>query len=155
MKCNRKVLLFLLVAVLIGCSGIGDVAHPIDFQVEQRHITAPEVIPAEQIPEIVTSLPVITAPQPEAPQELYSVVVQDVPVRELLFAMARDADINIDVPATISGAVSINAIDQTLPQILSRISRQVPIRWNFERSNYLVVEADLPYFRNYRIDYVN
>ncbi len=155
MKLYRKLLLSVSSLALVACSGIGNVANPIEFEVEDRHITAPEVVPAEQIPDIVTSLPVVTPPQPEAPQELYSVVVQDVPVRELLFAMARDANINIDVPVTVSGVVSINAIDQTLPQILDRIGRQVPIRWSFQEGDYLVVEADLPFFRNYRIDYVN
>ena len=121
----------------------------------ERHLTATPDTAAEAIPEIVRPLPLVTAPQVEPPLELYSVVVQDVPVRELLFAMARDAELNIDVNSAIVGNVSINAIDQTLPQILERIARQVDIRWNFERADYLVVEPDAPFLRSYHIDYVN
>lgn len=120
-----------------------------------RHLTVPEIIATAEIPEIVRPLPVVTAPQIEPPLELYSVVVQDVAVRELLFAMARDANINIDVHSAVTGVVNMNAIDQTLPQILDRISRQVNIRWNFERADYLLVQPDLPELRNYLVDYVN
>lgn len=122
----------------------------------RRHILAPEErIPAADIPAIVRAAPTVTAPQAERTLDLYSVVVQEVPVRELLFAMARDASINIDVHSNVSGNVSINAIDQTLPQILTRLARQVDIRWEFERDDYLMVEPDAPVLRTYRVDYVN
>ena len=123
--------------------------------IESRHLTAPELVQTGGIPSIVRSLPVVSPPRVEPPLELYSVVVQDVSVRELLFAMARDAGINIDVHAAVDGVVSINAIDQTLPRILDRISRQLDIIWNFEESNYLLVQPDLPVLRNYLVDYVN
>ncbi|MFN3162589.1 MAG: type II secretion system protein GspD [Pseudohongiellaceae bacterium] len=146
----------ILLAVLSACDTLPAPTAQSNFELENRHINsaeAPET--SSDIPDIVRDLPVVTPPQPEQPLELYSVVVQDVPVRELLFAMARDADINIDVHSSIAGSVSINAIDQTLPQILQRIARQVDIRWAFEQDDYLVVEPDLPILRSYRIDYVN
>jgi general secretion pathway protein D len=86
---------------------------------------------------------------------LFTVVVQDVPVRQLLFAMARDAGINIDVHPNVLGDVSINAVDKTLPQIIERISWQVDFRWRIESDNTLIVEPDTPFQRTYRIDYVN
>lgn len=123
--------------------------------VEDRHLVAPPAVDSTDIPDVVRPLPLVSAPQPEVPLELYSVVVQDVPVRDLLFAMARDASINIDVHSSVNGVVSLNAIDQTLPQILQRIARQVEIRWAFERPDYLVVQPDVAEWRNYRVDYVN
>lgn len=120
-----------------------------------RHLSVAEPISSVGIPDIVRPLPVVAAPQIVPQLELYSVVVQDVQVSELLFAMARDAGINVDVHTDVRGAVSLNVIDQTLPQILDRISRQIDIRWNFERADYLIVEPDLPGLRSYRIDYVN
>ncbi len=149
------------ILVVLGISSCQNLSAPppqinAEFEVENRHITAPESTAEDaEIPEIVQTIPLLTPPQQEAPLELYSVVVQDVDVRELLFAMARDAGINIDVPNTVAGAVSINAIDQTLPQILERIARQVDITWSFDRADYLIVQPDLPVWRNYRIDYVN
>ena len=151
----------LVIMLVMGISSCNNLSAPppqvsTEFEVENRHISAPQQATAEEeIPEIVQSIPLLTPPQQEAPLELYSVVVQDVDVRELLFAMARDAGINIDVPNTVAGAVSINAINQTLPQILERIARQVDITWSFDRADYLIVQPDLPVWRNYRIDYVN
>ena len=121
----------------------------------ERHITAPAPVVAEEIPQVVRPLPLVSPPRFEPPLELYSVVVQDVSIRELLFAMGRDAAINVDVHSGVTGTISINAIDQTLPQLLERISRQADIRWRFERPDYLVVEPDLPFLRTYQVDYVN
>lgn len=145
-----------LVSVLCSLLLLAACQNRLDsMAVESRHLTAPPLSQSEEIPEIVRPLPVVTSPRNEPPLELYSVVVQDVPVRELLFAMARDANMNIDVHSSVTGTVSINAIDQTLPQILDRISRQVDIRWQFEEADYLLVQPDLPELRNYRVDYVN
>src|SRR5688572_14558907 len=91
-----------------------------------RHIPSPELgAPATDIPQVVTPLPLVEPPRPQEEPELYTVVAQDIPVRDLLFRMARDAAINVDVHPDVTGNVSLNAIDQTLPQILERISRQV------------------------------
>ena len=103
--------------------------------------------------------PVVAPPLPPKPQaarraETFSVVVNEVPVRELLFALARDARINVDVHPGIAGNVTLNAINQTLPQLLARVARQVDLRWDFEGQNLSVV-PDTAYLRIYKIDYVN
>ncbi|MDR1936554.1 MAG: type II and III secretion system protein, partial [Candidatus Accumulibacter sp.] len=86
--------------------------------------------------------------------ETYSVVVNNVKVQELLFALARDAKLNVDIHSGISGSVTLNAIDQTLPQLLSRIARQADMRFELDGPN-LVVMPDSPFLRYYRVDYVN
>lgn len=80
--------------------------------------------------------------------------VRNIPVEELIFALSRDAKLNIDLHPGISGNVTINAIDQTLQQILTRIARQVDMRWEMDGPN-LAVMPDSPFLRTYRIDYVN
>ncbi len=122
---------------------------------DNRHIQSPQSAVPDGIPEIVRPMPSLPQPQAQAAPELFTVVVQDVPVRQLLFAMARDAGINIDVHPNVLGDVSINAVDKTLPQIIERISRQVDFRWRIESDNTLIVEPDTPFQRTYRIDYVN
>lgn len=107
-----------------------------------------------EVPPAVTQLPAPPAPVPRPPQETYSVVVTDVPVKDVLFALARDAGVNVDVSGDLQGKVTINAIDQTLPQILDRISRQASIRYSLDNGT-LVVLPDAPYWQNYRVDYVN
>jgi len=76
--------------------------------------------PVASIPEPVTSAPYLPAPEPQRPEDTYTVVVNQVPLRDLLFALARDAKLNIDIVGDIDGRVTLNAIDQTLVRILDR-----------------------------------
>ncbi|MBI4985999.1 MAG: pilus (MSHA type) biogenesis protein MshL [Rhodocyclales bacterium] len=94
------------------------------------------------------------APKAETRGETYNVVVNNVRAQELLFALARDAEVNIDIHPGINGNVTLQAIEQTLPQILARIARQVDMRWELDGAN-LIVMPDTPYLRIYRVDYVN
>lgn len=93
-------------------------------------------------------------PRPRPPQETFSVVVQNVPVQELLFALARDAKVNLDLHPDVQGTVTLYATDQTLPQILARVARQVDLRYTLE-DRVLTVLPDRPYLQLYRIDYLN
>ncbi len=104
-------------------------------------------------------LPVLQAvslpkPKTTSKTETYSVVVNNVKVHDLLFALARDAKLNVDIHPGIAGYVTLNAIDQTLPQLLSRISKQVDMRFELDGPN-LAVMTDTPYLHTYKIDYVN
>lgn len=114
----------------------------------------PEPAPAAAIPQTVQAPAALPRPQPKAAAETYSVVVNGVRVQELLFALARDAKLNVDVHSGISGTVTLNAIDQTLPQLLNRIGKQVDMRWELDGPN-LAVMPDTPFLRVYRIDYLN
>ena len=96
----------------------------------------------------------LPAPQAAPRVETYSVVVSNVSAQEILFALARDAKINLDIHAGIQGNVTLNAINQTLPQILDRIAKQVDMRYKLENGT-LVVQSDEPYLKHYKIDYVN
>jgi len=107
-----------------------------------------------EIPLPVQIAPVLPKPKPAARLETYSVVVNNVRVQDLLFALARDARLNVDIHNDITGTVTLNAIDQTLPQLLARISRQVDMRYEIEGQN-LSVMRDTPYLRAYKIDYLS
>ena len=98
--------------------------------------------------------PILPKPKPAARPETYSVVVSNVRVQELLFALARDARLNVDIHPDVTGTVTLNAIDQTLPQLLTRIARQVDMRYEIQGDS-LVVMRDSPYLRTYKIDYLS
>ena len=115
---------------------------------------ARETGPSGDIPEIVLEPPPVPEPAPLRHEERYTVVVNEVPVRELLFALARDARVNVDIAPGISGLVTMNAVEQTLPQLLQRITRQAGLRYALEDDNVLIT-PDAPYFRTYRVDYLN
>ncbi len=118
------------------------------------HLRAGKVESPEAIPQPVSQAPVLPPPRPSAPSETYTVVVSEVPVKELLFALARDAELNVDIHPQIGGAVTLNAVDQTLDQILERLSGQVELRYE-RRGGTLVILPDTPYLRTYHVDYVN
>ena len=123
--------------------------------VSNGHILA-EKQPATNvdIPKPVAATTSLQRPKAAVKTESYSVSVRNVAVQELLFALARDAKLNVDIHPGIVGVVTINAIDQTLQQILTRISKQVDMRWELDGPN-LAVMPDSPYLRTYRVDYVN
>ncbi len=107
-----------------------------------------------EIPQASMRAVTLQPPKPSTKIETYSVVVTNVPAQEILFALARDAKINVDITPGLQGNVTINAIDQTLPQILDRIAKQVDMRYEIN-NGILAVMPDSPYLKTYKIDYVN
>ena len=136
----------LVAALLAGC------AQP-PVKPAAAHLRAEEARAADSIPATVQVTPVLPKPQPSARPETYSVVVNNVRAQELLFALARDARLQIDIDPNLSGAVTLNATDQTLPQLLNRISRQIDMRYQVDGQT-LVVMRDTPFLRSYKIDYL-
>ncbi len=106
------------------------------------------------IPKPVTKNTYLPPPKPKAKEQLYSIVVYDTPVKEVLFAIARDSKLNIDIHPSIQGRVTLNAVDQTLPAILERLSKQVDLTYKIQ-NNVLTIAPDQPVLRTYKIDYVN
>ncbi|HJS38279.1 MAG TPA: type II and III secretion system protein [Burkholderiales bacterium] len=138
-----------LAGALVGCA-----QEPAKPSTTHLGVDLPPPVPAAgSIPPPVQIAPVLPKPEPKAAPETYSVVVNGVPAQELLFALARDARINIDVHPGITGSVTLNAVDQTLPQLLERISRQVDMRYELSGPN-LQVLPDTPFLRTYRVDFV-
>src|SRR5688500_3384717 len=138
------------IAALIVLAGCGQ--KPL--KPSPTHIGIDEAGAEGEIPPPVQISPVLPQPKLAMRPETYSVVVNNVRVQELLFALARDARLNVDIHPDIGGTVTLNAIDQTLPQLLTRIARQVDMRYEIDGQN-LVVMRDTPYLRIYRVDYVN
>ena len=147
-RARTIVLHALLSALLTGCGQV-------PIKPAATHLGAGDAQQAEgRIPPPVRIAPVLPKPEPSAPAETYSVVVNKVDVHDLLFALARDAKVNVDIEPGLAGKVTLNAIDQTLPQLLKRISRQVDMRYELHGQD-LVVMRDTPYLKTYRVDYVN
>lgn len=113
-----------------------------------------DVTKSDVIPSPVIEAPVLPEPELRPNLETYTVVVNQVSVRELLFSMARDAKLNLDIDNDIKGKVTMNAIDQTLPQILERLSRQVAINYTLEDET-LHIRVDKPYLHLYNVNYLN
>jgi MSHA type pilus biogenesis protein MshL len=142
-----------VVTVVAGCSA----PRPPYVPPSQGHIMAPEpkaqIIP-QDIPPPARISTFVPPPKPAVKPLTYSVVVHEVPVKELLLALSRDTRQNIDVHPGINGLVSLNAINETLPAILERVSKQVNMRYRVE-GNTILVSPDSSFMKTYRIPYVN
>ena len=110
--------------------------------------------PAGTIPPLAGPSLILPRPHATPRPETFSVVVHNVRLQDLLFALARDARLNVDIHPGLNGTVTLNAIDQTLPQILTRLARQADLRFELD-GTHLAVMPDSPYLRTYRVDYVN
>ncbi len=141
-------------SVLWGCAEMRPPTDRPDVAGHTGHVSQTVVSTEPDIPGVVQQTPFIPPPEPAPESERYTVVVNNVPVRELLFALARDAEVNVDIHPTIEGEVTLNAIDQTLTEILDRIARQVDLRYEIF-GNTVMISADIPYFRSYEVGYVN
>lgn len=134
--------------LLAGC------VPPQAFDTSPGHITRPAADTLPPPPAPVRAAPALPAPKPAAPVPTYTVVVNDVPVKDLLFSVARDTQYNIDLHPGISGKVSLNAVQEPLPAILDRIARQANLRYEMNGRTVSII-PDTPYAKTYTVNYVN
>ena len=135
-------------AVLLASCGARQVAKT------EGHLQPEAPRTPATIPSPVRAVPLPPPPEAREAEIRYSVVVANQPVREVLLAMARETKVNFDIHPGIEGTVNLNAIDQTLKQILTRIARQVDMRWE-QDGQTITVMPDTPFLRSYKVNYVN
>jgi general secretion pathway protein D len=135
---------------------LGGCVPPQAFDTSPGHISQPSqtAAPVSPPPEPVKSVPTLAAPRASAPIPTYTVVVNDVPVKDLLFSIARDTQYNIDLHPGIAGKVSLNAVQEPLPAILDRIARQANLRYEMNGRTVSIM-PDTPYVKTYSVNYVN
>ena len=136
--------LVLLLAVGLGACAI---RQP---EPNAGHLRPPTAAPGT--PPALVNTPLLPPPPSSgrAKAEVFSVSVHNVDIRRLLFAIARDARLNLDIHPDLTGTVSMNAIDQTVTEILDRAAVQANMRYEMEGRN-LFVMPDAPVLKHYRI----
>lgn len=132
-----------------GCAGTQE------LPISAGHLARVAPGQPDPVPDIpATVAPAALMPAPGGEPMRYSVSVHELPVQELLLALARDARENIDIHPGLQGLVSLNAVDQPLTAILDRIAEQVSLRYRVHGGTVFVL-PDTAYLHTYRIDYVN
>ncbi|MGN7612630.1 secretin N-terminal domain-containing protein [Magnetococcales bacterium HHB-1] len=142
-----------LLGIVLGLSGC--MANPPPEP--KGHIKPPERSIGGDIPTPVEHSQFVDMPDKSVlanDVEVYSIGVSDMPVRDLLYALARDAKLNVDINPGVQGRVTLNAIEQTLPRILERVAQQVDLRYEV-RGDTLIVSPDLAFLKTYPINYIN
>lgn len=89
------------------------------------------------------------------PMPMVSVSVnQTVPLRDVLFELAKQADYDLELDPRISGSIIFTARDRPLDEVVKRISDIAGLRYSFE-NDVLRVEMDEPFNETYKIDYLS
>lgn len=159
------IILMTCLALLVGCSGANSVkraplAPAVAKQFEVKGHIEPETNLADtggeqsEIPDLAPMDPLNVDPSQFEMPKLYSVSAINVPVSDLLFNLAKDASMQLNLASNVKGRVSINAIKQPLDTIMKRIVEQVGAVYQVS-SQTLTVKLDKPFWKNYEIDYVN
>lgn len=159
-----------LVFWLSACSGLGgqktsaDAVSESAESVEDRfqpkgHLNSrpplETVVPSPAvIPDLVTDEAINVNPAETVAIQRYSVSAVQVPAAELLFNLAKNAAMQLDLSASVSGRVTINAIDQPLEQILQRVAQQLDVLYEVD-GDVITVKPDTPFWKSYEVDYVN
>lgn len=140
---------------LVACT------HESKIRPSHGHINQPNTQLVEEKSDDVNPIPASNKPVDEillvkskSKEQTYTIVVNEVPVKEVLFALARDSKLNVDINPSVSGSVTLNAVNQPLPAILERLARQVNMIYRVE-NKVLIIEPDNPIFKNYKVNYVN
>ena len=126
---------------------------PAAIKLSDKHIQQTAKPSGQPLP-VLRTAPLPTPPSQSEQEDMFTVVVNNVPIRELLFAIARDANVDIDIAEGINGQATLNAIEKTFEQILERISQQANIRYSVEKGVVRVVK-DTPFLTHYNVNYVN
>lgn len=108
-------------------------------------------------PPIPDLAPILAAPPvPKLGQtKLVSIAVtDDVPLKDVLLELARLADVDIEVDASIAGGIAFRANQRPFNEVIERISDFAGLRYSM-KNGVLRVERDLPFVEMYNLDFLN
>ncbi len=81
-------------------------------------------------------------------------VNQSIPLRDVLFELAQQADIDIELDPGITGGIIFTARQRPFDNVIERISEVAGLRYTF-KDGVLRIEQDTPYNKLYKIDYLS
>lgn len=132
--------------------------HPTDpvakTGAEGEKVRSAAGVPEPPVPDLAE---ILAAPKPPKLGEtkLVSIAVtDDVPLKDVLIELARLADVDIEVDASITGGMSFRAKDRPFNEVIDRIADLAGLRYTM-KNNVLRVERDTPYVQIYSLDFLN
>lgn len=106
--------------------------------------TIPELQPYVSLtPSEMTSMPLVSVS-----------VNQSVPLRDVLYELAQQAEYDLELDPNIRGAIIFTARNKPLDVVIDRIANVAGLRYKFEEG-FLRVELDKPYMETYKVDYLS
>lgn len=129
-------------------------------QEDSGKITIPEgakVTATTKAPPIPSIASILAAPRPPKIGEtkLVSIAVtDDVPLKDVFVELSRLADVDIEVDSGIEGGITFRAKERPFNEVIERVADMAGLRYSF-KGGILRIERDLPFVRNYSIDFLN
>ncbi len=87
-------------------------------------------------------------------QNSYSLEAFNAPVEALLFALANDADLQLHLNGKIDAQITINAVDQSIDDIMTVLARQAGFSWQLENRDLSIWTGEA-YTHTYPVNYLN
>ncbi len=81
-------------------------------------------------------------------------VNQTVPLRDVLFELAEQAEMDLELDPRIRGSIIFKAQNRPFDQVIERIANMAALRYRIE-DDVVRVELDTPYSKTYRVDYLS
>jgi general secretion pathway protein D len=119
-------------------------------------ILAPRPLPSEEQAIIPDFQSIVSTPEDlKLPSPLVTVSVnQRVGLRDLIFELADQAGVDVEIDPQIRGSIIFTAKDRPFDQVVQRICDLAGLRYTYD-DNILRVELDRPYIKNYPVDFLS
>ena len=89
-----------------------------------------------------------------SPASTYSLEAFDTSLQALLFSLAADAGVQLQINGSLKARVTVNAVEQPLDEILATLALQTGVSWQL-RHQVLTVWSGDAYSHSYPINYLN
>lgn len=155
-KCMKLILVLFSVFFIASCNKNEVKRSGDDLIHSSGHLTSfpkPDYL-GESIPQLIGFVPYNPPPVVEEQPALYSISAINAPVHEILYRLSAMSNYQVDIWRGVDGNLTINAVNQTLPSILARIANQLDLIAEINNS-VIVIKPDRPYWKSYKVDYVN
>ncbi len=110
--------------------------------------------PPPPIPQEESLIPMPNLALPANARSVTISVNEDVPIRDVLVELARQANVGLELDPRISGSLIFSVRQRPFEEVIERIADMADLRYDLD-GNVLRIERDLPYLQNYRVDYLN
>ena len=108
----------------------------------------------DDAPEVAPMLSAPTPPSFGTDKLVTLSVTEDVPVKEVLTELAAEAEVDMEIDPGIQGGIIFNVKNKPFSRVIDRISKLAGLRYEYD-NGILRVERDLPYQKNYSVDFLN
>jgi general secretion pathway protein D len=117
--------------------------------------TATAALGVPPVPDLAQVLAAPKAPKVANTKLVTLSVTEDVPLRDVLFELGRLANVDIEIGSGLDGnGINLRATDRPFNEVIERIAHLANLRYSVS-GNSIRVERDLPYIKNYSIDFLN